>query len=515
MRNAVIYTRVSTDEQALHGFSLPHQKEAIKRYCALAGINILMHFQDDFSAKTFDRPEFKKLEHYCKANRKIIDVILFTRWDRFSRQCEFALAKIRVFKNYGIEINAIEQPLDFSTPDHKIMLSIYLMSPEVENDKNSQRTTEGSRRARKEGCWTGSAPFGYDNCRVEGNKSSLIPNENSELVKTAFNLLSTGLYTAESIRKKLNQEGLKLSKQAFLNLIRNISYTGKIFIKAWKKEEEEIVEGLHEAIIEEDLFYHVQKILNSRNRLLGKTKVKHIDFPLRGHLECNICGGNLTASFSTSRNKVKHPYYHCQNGCKERFRTDEANKEFENLLSSLQFDDEIADLYKLIVKDVFSSRKGDKEMQISKLRKEITEREEQLGAVKDKYYSGKIDDAEFRDASARYQGIIRDKLAYIEDLKSQNTDALKHFNYCLSLIYNLKKHYLDSDIDVKNKLIGSIFPEKVIYSEKKYRTKNINSFFSLKDSVKADSKPLKMQKANISVGLSTKAPSAGLEPATL
>ncbi|KQR72435.1 hypothetical protein ASF92_03900 [Pedobacter sp. Leaf176] len=48
----------------------------------------------------------------------------------------------------------------------------------------------------------------------------------------------------------------------------------------------------------------------------------------------------------------------------------------------------------------------------------------------------------------------------------------------------MKKHYLESDIDVKNKLIGSIFPEKIIYSENKYQTKNTNSFFHFKNNVK-------------------------------
>jgi site-specific DNA recombinase len=515
MKKVVIYTRVSTDDQAANGFSLPHQFKRLNDFCLSMNWTVVKHFQDDYSAKTFDRPEYLKLEQFCKANKKDIDLVLFTRWDRFSRQCEFALAKIRIFQKMGIEVNACENYIDYSSPEHKIMLTIFLSNPEVENDKISLRTIEGSRRARIEGCWTGQAPFGYDNYRI-GNKSSLRQNENSYVVKKAFELLSTGLYNAETIRRQFVSEGLfKLQKQTFLNLIRNTVYTGKICVKAYKKEDAEIVDGLHESIVSEELFYCVQKILNSRNRLSGKVKIKSEAFPLRGHLKCNICGGNLTASFSTSRNKDRHPYYHCQKGCKERFSANEAHKHFELLLSNLQFSDEIIELYKEIVKDIFSNSKGNKEAEIAKLKKEIEEKRTLLEAVEDSYFSKKIDDSNFKRVSTRYKDFIRDKLTSIENLKTVNTDSLKHFNYCLSLVRDLKKHYLESESNVRQKLVGSIFPEKIIYSEKKYRTSTTNSFFSLTSYIKKESLDIKNKKASISAGLSIKAPEAGLEPATL
>ena len=75
MKNVLLYTRVSTDEQANKGFSLPFQKETLERFCSLKNYNVLQHFQEDYSAKTFERPEWKKLLLYCKANRKDIDSI--------------------------------------------------------------------------------------------------------------------------------------------------------------------------------------------------------------------------------------------------------------------------------------------------------------------------------------------------------------------------------------------------------------------------------------------------------
>lgn len=120
MKNVIIYTRVSTDEQAEKGFSLRLQKEQLENYCLQKEYRILAHFQEDFSAKNFSaRPEFQKLLRYVKSNRRKIDALLFTKWDRFSRNMEASYAMIRKFRDMDIEVNSIEQPLDLTQPDSK------------------------------------------------------------------------------------------------------------------------------------------------------------------------------------------------------------------------------------------------------------------------------------------------------------------------------------------------------------------------------------------------------------
>jgi len=53
-KRAIIYTRVSTDEQAEKGYSLIVQEETLRRECGRLGIEVAEHFQDDgYSAKKF------------------------------------------------------------------------------------------------------------------------------------------------------------------------------------------------------------------------------------------------------------------------------------------------------------------------------------------------------------------------------------------------------------------------------------------------------------------------------
>ena len=81
--NVICYRRVSTDEQADRGFSLPHQEAVMKKYCEINNYNIVDIYTEDYSAKTFDRPEWNKIMDYIKKNRGKVDLILCNRWDRF------------------------------------------------------------------------------------------------------------------------------------------------------------------------------------------------------------------------------------------------------------------------------------------------------------------------------------------------------------------------------------------------------------------------------------------------
>jgi DNA invertase Pin-like site-specific DNA recombinase len=132
MKNVVLYVRVSTDEQADKGFSLRDQEQKLLNYCSVNNLNVVSIFRDDHSAKTFNRPEFKKLISFIKKNKSKVNQVLFTKWDRFSRNTLKSYNKIEDFHQLGIIVNAIEQPLDLTIPEQKLMLAVYLSMPEVE-----------------------------------------------------------------------------------------------------------------------------------------------------------------------------------------------------------------------------------------------------------------------------------------------------------------------------------------------------------------------------------------------
>lgn len=80
---------------------------------------------EDYSAKTFDRPAWQKLFTNLKEGKSGVDIVLFTSWDRFSRNIADAYYMIQKLKNIGICSQAIDQPIDSTIQESKIMLAVY------------------------------------------------------------------------------------------------------------------------------------------------------------------------------------------------------------------------------------------------------------------------------------------------------------------------------------------------------------------------------------------------------
>jgi site-specific DNA recombinase len=124
--NVILYCRTNTDEKTVKGFSLNNQKETLKKYCEDKKYNIIKHYEDVCSGISFDRPEWNNLMDYVKNNKNSIDIILISDWSRLSRKIEKVIADVNKLSEIGIAVNSIKQPLDITTKEYKLMLSIYL-----------------------------------------------------------------------------------------------------------------------------------------------------------------------------------------------------------------------------------------------------------------------------------------------------------------------------------------------------------------------------------------------------
>lgn len=173
MKAADLYIRVSTDEQADKGYSQRDQEERLKKYCEINIIQVRKVIFEDHSAKTFNRPQWIKLLIDLRKHRGQSDLVLFTKWDRFSRNAGDAYQMISMLRRLGVEPQGVEQPLDLSIPENKMMLAFYLAAPEVENDRRALNVFHGMRRAKKEGRYMGTAPLGYVNKITEAGKNIL------------------------------------------------------------------------------------------------------------------------------------------------------------------------------------------------------------------------------------------------------------------------------------------------------------------------------------------------------
>ena len=521
MTNVILYCRVSTDEQAEKGFSLNYQEESLKRFCEGMGYNIMKIYKEDHSAKNFKRPQWNELKLYAKANKKEVHKVLFAKWDRFSRNIEQALTVIREFDSMGIELNASEQFLDMTNCDNKMVLSIYLTAGEVERDKISSRTINGTYQAKCEGYYACRAPYGYTSYRdgskaqrgvAKGKRSKLFPNENAHLVTRAFELVAMNVESIEATRMRLKKEGLTLEKSAFNDLLKNIVYAGKIEVPEFKKEPARIVDGVHEPIVDMATFIKVQEIFSGKRWHGLKPSHKNLDFPLRDFLTCEECGRQITASFSQGRSK-KYGYYHCREKCKTRVSTEQININVASLFVNMQINPNVKELFMDVLKDSEAQINGSKTIQL----KNKTERKqillEQLDKADDMRMLNELPADRYKSIVDRYNAELRTINMEIEALQSSNESIKQYVDAGVNLLANLDVLFMESDYEGKRILAGSLFTGKLILGNEGCRTTNVNEVINVLTRSSKGLEHIKKGQTAKKYSLTVKVPGAGVEPA--
>lgn len=475
-KRVIIYTRVSTDEQAKFGNSLNDQKIKLENYCNQQGHQVVAHYQDDHSAKSFNRPEFNKMMVFLKKNNKNVDLLLFMRWDRFSRNTEQSYTMISKLESMGIGVQSVEQPLDFSIPEQRIMLAIYLAFPHVENLRRGLNINMGQRRAIKEGRWPFKVPFGYKNIKNESNKTIAVAcPKKATVIQEIFEMIAAGNISQREVVVKLKKQGHKINKSYLSLILRNKFYIGVLKLTAFNDEPAKEVKGIHEPLISENLFYKVQTILdgNKKNKNIPSTKRKREELPHRGTVLCSNCGKKLTGSRS-SGNGGKYFYYHC-NACKQvRFRADVLDKKFEQLLEEIEPSEEVKELYiKILTHELKKGIQHDQN-EVSKVKKQIEKLQDRKQVLQDQFMDGKIDSEDFNAMSRRNKLqllSLEDTLEQLSVLKQDFNDSLLNGT---STALNIKSLYEKADLEGKMKIIGSTFPRKFIFDKNKVRTDAMN-----------------------------------------
>ena len=163
MKKAAIYSRVSTDEQRISGLSLQEQESRLRQYCKKNEFEIIGHYQDDHSAKSFDRPAFKKFISDVLSKITKPDVFVCVRLDRFSRNLMESLLMLKQFNSLSIEFRTVEKDYTIKTPEDFFYYVLDSTLAQVENDRRGLNTIVAMRYGLRQGRWLWRAPFGYKN----------------------------------------------------------------------------------------------------------------------------------------------------------------------------------------------------------------------------------------------------------------------------------------------------------------------------------------------------------------
>jgi DNA invertase Pin-like site-specific DNA recombinase len=202
-KTVVGYTRVSTDEQAKEGISLPAQAEKIKAFATLKDMQLVDIISDEgVSGKDLQRPGLTKLLDLVLDGKA--DAIVVYKLDRLSRRTRDLLFLIEdLFKKAHIRFFSLTEQIDTETAIGKFFLTLMGAMAQMERELIAERTKATLAYKKELGEYLGHVPYGY---QVRNEK--LVNNEKEQQVILEMKRLKKYGFSYRKIATLLNNQGI-------------------------------------------------------------------------------------------------------------------------------------------------------------------------------------------------------------------------------------------------------------------------------------------------------------------
>ena len=489
-----LYTRVSTTMQ-IDGYSLDAQKTKMKAFCDYNEYEIAGEYEDaGKSGKSIEgRVSFNQMMEDIKSGKDEVSYVLVFKLSRFGRNVADVLATLQVMQDFCVNLICVEDGIDSSKDAGKLMISVLSAVAEIERENIRVQTMEGRMRKAREGKWNGGfAPYGYS--LIDGKLE--VNEEEAVAIRMIFDQYVNTDLGANGIAKYLENHGIhKIARQNGKNplfdaalirrIIQNPVYSGKISYgrrrtekvhgtrneyRQVKKDDYLLVDGLHEALVSEEVWEQAQVKVAAQAKKYEKVNRDKIHL-LSGILKCPVCGAGMYGNKSIKKRKdgsnYKDFYYY---GCKHRNMTRGHKCDYKKQVHEEMLDASVAEVIsKLVSNPKFSDlirNKINMEVDTSALDQEIENYKIQLRKLyhnkdtilsdmdsldyEDKHYQrrktdlenplyktyDKIDDAEelLVSAKAKKRSLLADKitgdniykaLVFFDKLYAQMNEAEK------------------------------------------------------------------------------------------
>lgn len=383
---AALYERVSTDEQALRGYSIEAQKENLTDYCNDNGYKIVDHYTDEgiSGAKPpLKRPALQRLLNDVQAGK--IDIILFTKLDRWFRNVPEYFKVQEILEKHRVEWKTIFEDYDTTTANGRLTITIMLSLAQNERDKGSERVNMvlEHKRKNKEACFGGGvAPLGYKKQKDENGVTRLVKDEETEQAVNDFWDMIIKYNNVYKAGKYVNQTyGMQRTAKQWRYIFNRDIYTGVYYG----------VEDFCEPYIDRELW---QKIHSGRPVKKAQNKV----YLFTGLIKCPVCG-KIMASRMSSRGKIVYKGYRCKYADMDIC----SNKKY---ISEMKTEKYLLDNLESMLKNEISRVEIERSAPKNKPKTNIAKLKEDLRKLNVVYMSGNMSDNEYIESANEIKGII-------------------------------------------------------------------------------------------------------------
>lgn len=377
-----LYLRVSTEDQAREGFSLPEQKERLKTFCKFKGYKIIDYYEDaGISAKTGNyRPEFERLKDDIKSKR--INTIIALKLDRITRSI-FDWEKLMTFLDENdAYIDCANDEVNTTNANGKMISRLLMSVSQNEIERTSERTKVGLAGAIKQGHLPSQAPLGYKH----ENKKLVIDYSTKDVVVRIFELYYNG-NSYQTISNILNEEQV-LGKtnwrdSTITTILENEVYKGD-FVHGKRTKHPTYYENVVEPLVSKEMWEDCQAQKKKNSRAYQRT----LTYLFLQKIRCPRCNNLMGGKATKKKNGNVYYYYYC-NDCKLNLKENVIEEYFENFINELvEYDSVVNQFFLPMIKQKFDEPK-------ELLEKELDKQNSKLDRIRKAYISGAFDLEEY------------------------------------------------------------------------------------------------------------------------
>jgi len=468
MPNALIYCRVSTEEQAEKGYSLDAQEKLCRDFAQNNGHKVVGVFRDEGKSGTnLDRPALKDVLSKCQQDRSI-DILIIQETDRLARNTKDHLTIRALLQKATVKLISVAQPMLDDSPEGKMIDTILASINQFQSDINSRKTKKGLQEKFDQGEWPSWAPLGYFNASTGDQEKRVIKKDPKKwnLLKQGFKLYLAGNYSIDEINDILYQKGFlsrngkKIAHSVIVKAFKNPFYAG---LMRWGGQEKM---GKHEPMISLSEHQRILEIIDAHN--LHRCRRRKHSFLLRGFVICNKCGLRYTAE--------KHPikkkeYYHCTDrrahgNVGQYIEARELEKQVEEEFRRIQFGKEFISLLRKKLINIHNQQKEDINSQLQVLHNQKKAIELNRDKAEEKLLKGIILDEDF----VRLRNKFKEELSRIQcqmrELESQREYDIDVIQEIIKLARNIYRGYKTAPYELRRQYLG-LFWDKFLVQNKK------------------------------------------------
>ena len=363
---AGLYIRVSTEDQAREGFSLPEQEKRLRAMCEFKGYEIYKVYEDaGISAKTGNkRPAFDELLQDIKDKK--CNTIVVLKLDRLTRSVADWEKILTFLEENDAFLDCANDDINTTNANGKMISRILTSVSQQEIERTSERTKIGLAGAIKAGHIPHQSPLGY-----KRENKTLVPDlTTKDVVIRIFEMYHSGL-SYKKISNILNDERV-LDKtnwrdSTIVGILQNEIYKGD-FVHGKKTKKPTYYENVVEPIISKELWEECQVQKKKNSRSYQRT----LTYLFLQKLKCPKCGRILGGKATTKKNGNSYFYYYC-NDCKltikENVIEDYISKFIDNIV---EYDSVVNQFFLPMIKQKIENPKEDIEKEIKKQKDKFT-----------------------------------------------------------------------------------------------------------------------------------------------